>query len=194
MSDYYVGKYVPVHGPLAPAAESFAEVLWGRGYSARTVDVQMRMLRDLSGWLDDHGIALAALDDEVVERYLSQRRLRTQTLRSSRGVAPLLGVLRDQGVVPPAAPKAPTEGPGRILAEFEEYLLQGRGLSEATVASYCSQVRPLVWSVGAGPWLSLTAERVREFIDDWAAVHKPGRCRCESKRSGRYCAGCGADA
>jgi len=173
VSGYYVGKYVPVRGPLAPVAEGFAELLWGRGYSARTIDGQMRMLRDLSGWLDDYAIGLAALDDDVAERYLSQRRLRTQTLRSSRAMAPLLGVLRDQGVVPPASPQAVPEGPGRVLAEFEEYLLRERGLAEATVASYCSQVRPLVWSVGAGPWASLTAERVREFIDERAAAHKP---------------------
>lgn len=172
MSGYYVGKFVPVRGPLAPVAEGFAEVLWERDYSTRTIDGQMRMLRDLSGWLGDHGIGLAALDDVVVERYLSQRRLRAQTLRSSRAMAPLLGVLRDQGVVPPAPPKAVTEGAARVLAEFEEYLRQERGLSEATVASYCSQVRPLVRSVGAEPWSSLTAELVREFIDERAAAHK----------------------
>lgn len=173
MSGYYVGKFVPVRGPLARVAEGFAEVLWERGYSTRTIDGQMRMLRDLSGWLGDHGIGLAALDVVVVEHYLSQRRLRTQTLRSSRAMAPLLGVLRDQGVVPPAPPKAVTEASGRVLAEFEEYLRQERGLSEATVASYCSQVRPLVRSVGAEPWMSLTAGRVREFIDERAATHKP---------------------
>lgn len=173
MSGYYVGKFVPVRGPLAPVAEGFAEVLWERGYSTRTIDGQMRMVRDLSRWLGDHGIGLAALDDDVVERYLSQRRLRARTLRSSRAMAPLLGVLRDQGVIPPASPKAVTEGPARVLAEFEDYLRQERGLSEATVSSYCSQVRPLVWSVGTEPWTSLTAERVREFIDERAAAHKP---------------------
>jgi len=173
VSGYYVGKFVPVRGPLAPMAEGFAEVLWERGYAARTVDGQMRMLRDVSGWLGDHEIGLTALDDDVVERYLSQRRLRAQTLRSSRAMAPLLGVLRDQGVVPPAPPKAVTEGPARILVEFEEYLRQERGLAEATVASYSCQVRPLVWSVGAGRWAALTAEGVREFIDERAAVHKP---------------------
>ena len=40
MSGYYVGKYVPVCGPLAEVAEGFARVLWERGYSARTVDTR----------------------------------------------------------------------------------------------------------------------------------------------------------
>ncbi|MDA8313315.1 MAG: tyrosine-type recombinase/integrase [Actinomycetota bacterium] len=174
MSDYYVGQHVPVRGPLAGMAERFAEVLWGRGYSTRTVDSHMRMLRDLSGWLDDRGIALSAVDDEVIETYVSQRRAQTRTLRSSRGMAALLGVLRDEGVVPTPSPKAVTPGsPTWILTEFEEYLRQVRGLSDATVASYCSQVHPLVRSVAEGTWASLTTERVRAFIDERAAGRPP---------------------
>ena len=173
MWGYYVGGSVPVRGPLAEVAEGFAEALRERGYSARTVDTQMRMLRDLSGWLEDHGVALEALDDGVAESYVSQRRLRTRTLRSSRGIAPLLGFLRDEGVIPPPSPKVTPEGPAGLLAEFEEYLLEVRGLSPATVASYCSQVRPLVRSVGAEGWASLTGEGVKHFIDERIAVHKP---------------------
>ncbi len=48
-----------------------------------------------------------------------------------------------------------------------------RGLSQATAASYCSQVRPLVWSIGEEEWASLTSERVRAFIDERAAADKP---------------------
>jgi len=173
MSDYYVGKYVKTRGPLAGAAEGFTEVLWGWGYSPRTVDAHMRMLRDLSGWLEDRGIALWAIDDEVVETYRSQSHGRTKTLRSLRGLAPLLGVLRDQGVIAPSRPKAVAVGSERLLAEFEEYLLEVRGLSQATVASYCSQVRPLVQAIDTEVLASLTSERVRAFIDERAAVHKP---------------------
>lgn len=170
MSSYYVGQHVIVRGPLAQMAERFAEVLWDRGYATRTVESQMRMLRDLSGWLDDREIALSAVDDRVVETYVSHRRARTRTLRSSRGTATLLGVLRDEGLVPPPSPKVVAEGsPAWILSEFEEYLRQVRGLSDETVASYCSQVRPLVWSVAEGTWASLTTERVRAFIDEQAA-------------------------
>ncbi|MHB1516955.1 MAG: tyrosine-type recombinase/integrase [Acidimicrobiales bacterium] len=173
MSDYYVGKYVPTRGPLAGVAEAFAEVLWDRDYSGRTVDTQMRMLRDLSAWLEDREFALSGLDDVVVETYLSQRRLRTPTLRSPRGVAPLVKFLRDQGLVPPQSPRPVTEGPAQTLAEFEKYLFNVRGLSKATVASYCSQVRPLVWSIGTEAWTSLTAEQVRAFIDERAAAQTP---------------------
>ena len=173
MSDYYKGKYVQVRGPLAGLAEGFAEVLWERGYSARSVDSQMRMVRDFSGWLEDRDVPVDALDDVVVDAYASQRRLRTKTLRSPLALVPLLGFLVNVGAVPPRRPKAVAEGPARILAEFEEYLLKVRALSKATVASYCSQVCPLVWSVDAKGWASLSPERVRRFIDESAAIHKP---------------------
>jgi site-specific recombinase XerD len=173
MSGYYVGQYVPARGPLAELAESFAAVLWERGYSARTVDTQMRMLRDLSAWLEDGGIAVSALDADVVEAYVTKRRLRTATLRSERGLAPLLGFLRDRGAVPAPPPKDVAQGPRRVLAGFEEYLFQVRGLSKATVRSYCSQVRPLVWSVGSDGLASLTTDRVRVFIDERAAAQRP---------------------
>jgi site-specific recombinase XerD len=158
---------------LAEVAEAFAGVLWKRAYSTRTLDSQMRMLRDLSGWLEDRRLGLADLDDVVVEDYVSQRRLRTRTLRSARGVAPLLGFLRDEGMVPPRSTQTALEGPAALLVEFEAYLRKARGLSDATVASYCSQVRPLVWMVEPQGWASLGAEQVRRFIDERAAVQRP---------------------
>jgi integrase/recombinase XerD len=174
VSSDYVGRCMAVRGPLRAVAEGFAEVLDERGYSPRTIETQMRMLRDLSEWLDDHGVALAGLADDVVEAYVSERRLRTPTLRSARAVAPLLGHLRGMGVVPVARPVVAAEGtPGRILADFEEYLLSKRGLSAATVRSYCSQVRPLVSSCDGDGCASLSAEKVRRFIDERAATDKP---------------------
>ncbi len=144
MSDYYVGQFVAVRGPLAGLAEGFAEVLWGRGYSPRTVDAQMRMVRDLSGWLEDRGRVLATIDDDIVEVYVSERRRRCQPLRSSRGVAPLLEFLRGQGVVPPASPTR-IEGSELLLAEFEAHLFAVRGLGTVTVWFPSTPPPPTSW-------------------------------------------------
>lgn len=38
VSGCYVGQFVPIRGPLDGLAEGFAEVLWDRGYSPRTLD------------------------------------------------------------------------------------------------------------------------------------------------------------
>lgn len=173
MSGCYAGQLVPVQGPLCELAQGFVEVLWGRGYAPRTVETQMRMVRDLSAWLKRHDVGLAALDGVVIAAYVSDRRRRTPTLRSARGLEPLLGYLRDLGVIPAAEVAGPADEPSRIMAGFEEYLRSRRGVSEATVRSYLSQVRPFVLSVEPGGWGSVTAQQANRFIDEKAAIQKP---------------------
>ena len=60
MSRKFSGEFVAVRGPLAVHAEGFVAVLEGRGCAPRTIETQLRMLRDLSGWLEDRGIDLEA--------------------------------------------------------------------------------------------------------------------------------------
>ena len=173
MPGSYAGMFVVVRGPLAGLTAGFEELVWGLGYSARTVEAQLRMARDFSGWLEDHAVAMSGIDADVVDAYVSERRARTQTLRSSRGLVPLLGFLGDLGVVPVLEAALLGEGPGRLMADFEAHLLVERALSPATARSYCSQVRPLVWSVDGEGWGSVTADRLRRFVDERAATQKP---------------------
>ncbi len=63
----YSGASVPLRGPLAGPVEGFDVWLFGRGYSLRTVDAQMRMVRDFSLWLDRRGVAVSGLDGGLVE-------------------------------------------------------------------------------------------------------------------------------
>lgn len=167
----FSGQFVAVRGPLAGVAEGFLDYLWGRGYAPRTVETQWRMLRDLSDWLNECGVRLDAVDDDLIVGYSAWRRGRTMTLRSVRALDPLIGFLRERGVISPAA--APrVEGADGLLGEFGSYLAVGRGLAPATVRSYCSQVTPLVRSVEPA---ALTAAVVARFVDQHAG--------CDSARS-----------
>lgn len=172
MSRKCSGEFVAVRGPLAVHAEGFVAVLERRGYAPRTMETQLRMLRDLSGWLEDRGIALKAAGSEVFADYAAHRRSRTATLRSPLGLVPLIGFLREEGAIPAAAQGAPVGGVDGVLVAFGLDLVSVRGVSPATIASYCSQVRPLV-AVFADGWEALTPERVREFIDVHVACDKP---------------------
>jgi len=162
---------VAVRGPLAPYAAGFEAVLVGRGYAARTIEAQMRMLRDLSGWLDDGGVVLEAAGPEVFAAYAEHRRGRTATLRSPLALVPLVGFLRESAVIPAVVPVVPVGGVEGVLAAFGAALVSVRAVAPATVRSYCSQVRPLV-AVFAEGWEALTSDRVREFIDEHAACDK----------------------
>ncbi len=172
MSRKFSGQFVAVRGPLAVHVEGFAAVLEGRGYSPRTIETQARMARDLSGWLEDRGIVLAAVDSDVLAEYAAHRRGRTATLRSPLGLVPLVGFLRESAAIAPAAVAAPDDEAEAVLAAFKSDLVSGRGASPATVRSYCSQVRPLV-AVFAGRCEALTSEGVGEFIDEHVACDKP---------------------
>jgi len=62
---------------------------------------QLRLLAHLSRWLEDRGLALESLTAGGAEEFLEARRSAGYTCRlSGRGLAPLLGYLRDLGVVP----------------------------------------------------------------------------------------------
>lgn len=164
----YSGASVPVRGPLAGPVEGFDVWLSGRGYSVRTVDAQMRMVRDFSLWLDRRGVAVSGLDGGLVESYASDRRARTATLRSARGLLPLLDFLREVDVVDVVC--ASPGSVDAVLVDFAAHLRE-RGLAAATIRSYCSQVAPLAAGVG-GDWARITAERVRGFIDARAGVDR----------------------
>ena len=172
MSRKYSGQFVAVRGPLGVHAEGFVAVLEGRGYAPRTIETQLRMLRDLSGWLDDRGVVLEAVVAPVLGAYAADRRSRTSTLRSPLGLVALVGFLRESGAIPVAVAVEPVGWVDGMLAAFVVDLVSVRGVSAATVRSYCSQVRPLV-TVFAEGWEAMTSERVREFIDDHVARDKP---------------------
>ena len=176
MSRKYSGEFVAVRGPLAVHVEGFVAVLEGRGYAPRTIETQLRMLRDLSGWLEDRGVALGAVGSGVLGDYVAYRRSRTGTLRSPLGLVPLVGWLRESAAIPAATVETPVGAVDTVLAAFALDLVSVRGVSPATVRSYCSQVRALV-TVFADGWEALTSERVREFIDDHAARDKPRSVR-----------------
>jgi len=176
MSRKFSGEFVAVRGPLAVHAEGFVAVLEGRGCAPRTIETQLRMLRDLSGWLEDRGIDLEASGSEVFGDYAAHRRGRTPTLRSPPGLVPLVGFLREGGAIPAAVRVVPVGGVHGVLAAFGLALVSVRGVSPATVCSYCSQVRPLFegctdgWVGADTAWRSLRGVSHAIRIQSMAAV------------------------
>jgi integrase/recombinase XerD len=124
-----------VQGPLAPFAAGFVVELVGRGYQPRSVSGQLELVAHLSGWLGEQGLGAAGLTHEEVERFLAVRRERVVSLRSWRALAPLIGYLRELGVVP--EPVVSIDTPvARLLAEYRDYLLRERGLTAGSVAHW----------------------------------------------------------
>ncbi len=167
-----------VSGPLGGFVEGFLGELAELGYSPRSYEWQLRLLRHLSEWLAAQGLATGDLITEVVGRFLAERRRAGAKMRSERALAPLLGYLRRVGVAPDPLPATP-ESPAEVLAAgFVHYSLVERGLDARTVAGYVGQVGPFL-AVFPSPdqWQGLTARQVSAFVTQRAV----GRCGASIK-------------
>jgi site-specific recombinase XerD len=129
---------VHVIGPLKPYAAGFERKLKRQGYSSCTAQAHVQLLGHLSCWLVAHEVDPGELTAERVEAFLADRRAGgRRRWASPRGVTPLLGYLREHGVVP-EPPQAAAQGPVKeLLEEFADYLVGERGLAEFTTRAYC---------------------------------------------------------
>lgn len=127
---------VTVNGPLVCYAQGFGDELAGLGYTPLSAVKQLNLMAHLSRWLSGEDLGAADLSVENTTRFLEVRAAQGYTARlSARGLAPLLGYLRAQGAAPQPVPP-PTSPVTALLAEFRVYLLQERGLVEATVSNH----------------------------------------------------------
>ena len=153
---------------MACHARGFEEELTSLGYGKRRADSHLDLLADLSGWLEGEGLLAGDLTEPRVAQFLGVRRSRGERdLVTSRGVALLLGYLRDLGVVPPASPPLPDGPAAELLGRYRKYLTSERGLAERAVRRYLSEVGPFVASV-TGPdgvdWAAVSAANVTRFL------------------------------
>jgi integrase/recombinase XerD len=165
----------PGPGAGTPELEEYADgfVGWlGRlGYSPRTCEAQVALLRHLARWLAERGVPLSGLSSEVAGEYATVRRVRSQ-LRSERALRPVLSYLRELGVVPAATVVVPQEPVDLLLARFGGWLSRERGLAPATVSSYLCQARPFA-DACAGQLDVLTVARVSAVATAGAAGLRP---------------------
>jgi len=136
--------WVPVvSGPLARYAAGYGSWLAARGYSRWTVSRRLRQLDLLSRWLEREGCSPGELTAERVGAFLAALRLAGySSWRSVRSTALPLEYLGELRVVPPAAAPAVVEDPlERIVADYRQYLVDERGLTDLPVARYEAAAR-----------------------------------------------------
>ncbi|MGI8534945.1 MAG: tyrosine-type recombinase/integrase [Mycobacteriales bacterium] len=177
---------IKIAGPLAPFAEGFAARLEFWGYARQSRAGHLRLMGDLSGWLGERGLDGSALNPEIVEGFVADRRAAGhRDARSARSLKPLLEHLRKVGAAPLAVRQQMLGPVEALLGEYACYLTQERGLSVLTVGRETDLVRPFLASrvVGAGDALgldSLSATEVTAFMlarsqsDSPATVQRTG--------------------
>lgn len=172
---------VVVTGPLERFSSGFAVELVGAGYLPVARALQLQLMAHVSRWLESDGLGPDALTGEVVERFLAARRAAGYTsYLTAKALAPLLGYLRELGVVPPDR-MAVLSGAEALLDCFGINLVSERGLAAVTARGYVDMVRAFVMAreddEGAVDLWGLTASDVLGFV----LAESPRRGRCSAK-------------
>lgn len=142
MIEHFVGEQearVLRASPLGAHLDAFAAELVKAGYKRFTGQIRLRVRKDLGGWLDARGHAIADLDESLVEAYLKERRRKCRH-GSRRGVRAFLELLRRRDVVPPAV-VAESSSADQLRLRYETYLQRERGIVSATIDGYRPFVR-----------------------------------------------------
>jgi site-specific recombinase XerD len=168
-------------GPLGAHLDTCAQQLLDQGYASWTAKYTMRLLADLSCWLQRHDLAATDLHAQRVDAFLQDRYRHGRPHRSDRSILRRLRTqLREHGVIP--APVVVTESGTRdaIAADFQDYLLQPRGLAPTTVRSYLDAVRCFLSDRFDAPPLRLEARCARDitgFLLRQTRRYRPGHAK-----------------
>jgi Phage integrase family len=170
-------------GPHGQLVELYAACLVKDGLARQGTWRCLSLVGDLLHWIASRRSKLADLDEYVAERYLRQR-ARKQSIQPGDRAAlkRLLSVLRDAGMIPPAAlPRIPPQD--RIFEEFGDYLRRERGLAPKSIIRHRPVIRRFLHEVcpaGAGDLGKISQEGVTRYIErharDWSPASGKGMC------------------
>jgi site-specific recombinase XerD len=148
-------------GPLSEHLDAYAAAVGEQGYAPDSIKQQIVVIADFSRWLKKKQIDVQALDSKAVDRFLRLRRRQQRVRRGDpKTLQRLLTMLRQIGVVKHQPPVADTAH-SRIVAEFQRYLLQERGLSPLTLLNYVPVVEQFL------------AERFHNSAPNFAMLRAP---------------------
>ena len=167
--------------PLGMHIPGFGKMLSEQGYTRSTAQQKIHLVTDLDQWLRRRRVEVTALDEQHTIAFLDHRQTGDQSRRGDPAtLRDLLRYLRGAGIIAAPALQAQPSTLDRIAATFAEYLMAERGLMQATVRHYLSEVRQfLSHRFEAGdPLLSdLSANDVTQFIRWRARVVTPRRAQ-----------------
>ena len=156
--------------PLVVQLRRFTASLIEQGYPDETVRLKVKLVADFGQWLKPNGVAVADLDEPLVEAFLKcKHRERRGDLRTLRQ---FLDHLRRQNVVPARNLPCDRSPLAHILNQYETHLRTERGLVAHTILQYQSFVRKFLLKRFGGRPLLLKAMKASD-ISDFILRHTP---------------------
>lgn len=131
-----------LEGPLELYINQFASNLNVQGYATFTIQYYVRLLAHLSRWLDQQDFGINSLSREMIDKFILNRktsnRIRTGDVITLHR---FLDFLHDLGVIDFKEFEVKETAIERIVKAFSDYLVQERGLTDATLKNYLPTVR-----------------------------------------------------
>jgi site-specific recombinase XerD len=151
---------------MGPFIESYRVWLTGRGYSPGTVINLLAMAGALGRWMHAHDIVVGELNREVIAQFCSARRASgMRWVPGAYGMDPVLDFLGEQGVL--AVPESDSGPMEALVQRYRRWLVDERGLAEATIERYVKLARLFVTqhSTGSAPAVeNLTGTDIVAFL------------------------------
>jgi len=124
-------------GPLGGHIDSFAQSLIVQGYKTSTAKHKIRIIADLSWWLDQQRLIVTDLDEITLNKFLLYKGRRGSIFKMEFStLRQLLKHLRESGVVADSARIDDDCKRRHIENSFTEYLAKERGLKQASIDTY----------------------------------------------------------
>jgi len=141
------------YGPLGSHIDSFAQIFVVQGYKKSTAKQKIKIVADLSRWLDQQGLSVKDLNEITLNEFLLYRSRRGSIFKiEPPTLQQLLKHLRGTGVVAGSIRVDDHSKRGRIESGFVEYLAQERGLKQITIDTDLSIARRFLSDqFGTGP-------------------------------------------
>ena len=155
-------------GPLAGDLDRFAARLKAQGYARPSAVSKLRLVSNLSRWLQHRGLGVEALDEPRVAEFLLSRGPRWVRRGEATTTRQLLSHLRASERIPLAPPSVPSSNPfAAIERRYERFLINERGVSRATVENYLPIIHTFLaerFATRTVALETLTVREVHQFI------------------------------
>ncbi len=167
-------------GPLGRYIDDYAATLAEDGYLRLAAQCQLRLIADLSRWLQRRKLKAKDLNQEKIEHFLKARKRKVRIkLGDAACLRRLLKLLADLGVIDRdvSPPKGEYE---RLEGDFKQYLFKERALATKTVTDCLFTSRRFLVERFGGKSLQLgqlCATDVTGFVQRHASVLSHGRIR-----------------
>ncbi|HCU53260.1 MAG TPA: integrase [Gammaproteobacteria bacterium] len=155
-------------GPLAPHLAGFAALLSRQGYCLVSGWGKVRLVAQLSKWMQRRRLAPNQLDEQRVSVFLKTcRRWIPPHAAGQATLARLLRHLRQSNAIPARPTPIPRDDLGLMEREYEDFLLRQRGLRPASAKAYLPVVRRFLahrFPAGKVRPTALRAADVTDFV------------------------------